>query len=547
MGELLATETIDLAARTPGRPLRIVLVAFYNYEAHAIQIFHPLLKQRGHDVHSIFFKNYFTYQVPTQQEEDMVVDLIERIRPDVVAMSVWSTYYQLAGRISRRVKASIDPVVVWGGIHPQTCPEDSLQHCDIVASGEGEYVLVELTDRMGLGRDYTDVRGTWVKSGGGIVKNPPRMLIPDLDLLPPTDLSSAGKYYLGTNAWRDVADWDRRAVGYDIMMVRGCPFECTFCIHNFTRTATQGLGTYVRRRSVDHVMTELRAAKAARPNLRTVAFSDDIFAPARPWLEEFCARYKAEIGLPFIMYSYPRMVDEKRVQLMRPAGLWATTMGIQSGSARIRRDYYERETSNEEILNAAWLLHKHGVILNFDFIGDNPYETDADREETVDLLCKLPKPFYFNYFSLTYFPGVDLTNWALRDGLIQRDDVEDTAQKGYLLWGGTLVDTRPPETLKWDIAYTMAVHGFPKAAIIRFVRAKSAERHVYRAAAGMRRLRDAARFKMRLVDRWVGRPNLMRQFYENTVRDTSPGSAVIQPNFDNSPFSQSIGTRQHVA
>jgi len=106
-------DTIDLAAPASGRPLRVVLLAFYNYESHAVRIFHPLLKQRGHDVHSIFFKNYFTYETPTQQEEDMVVDLITRVRPDVVAMSVWSTYYQLAARISRRVKAAVDPVIVW--------------------------------------------------------------------------------------------------------------------------------------------------------------------------------------------------------------------------------------------------------------------------------------------------------------------------------------------------------------------------------------------------------------------------------------------------
>jgi radical SAM/Cys-rich protein len=57
-------------------------------------------------------------------------------------------------------------------------------------------------------------------------------------------------------------------------------------------------------------------------------------------------------------------------------------------------------------------MARHGVTRNLDFIGDNPYENDADRLETVDLLASLPKPFYFNYFSLTYFPGVDLTGGA---------------------------------------------------------------------------------------------------------------------------------------
>jgi radical SAM superfamily enzyme YgiQ (UPF0313 family) len=220
------------------------------------------------------------------------------------------------------------------------------------------------------------------------------------------------------------------------MAVRGCPFECTFCIHNFTRKATEGLGTYLRRRSVDHVITELVTAKALRPNLQAVAFSDDIFGPPKPWLEEFCARYKREVGLPWVMYSHPNMVDETKIRMMRDAGLWATTMGIQSGSERIRRDCYERDTPTKDIIRTCKLFARYGVVRNLDFIGDNPYESVEDRLETIDLLARLPKPFYFNYFSLTYFPGVDLTERALRDGHIGPDDVEDIAQKGYHVWGG---------------------------------------------------------------------------------------------------------------
>lgn len=548
MPDVTLDESIDLSARRAGRRLRVVLLAFYNYESHALRIFHPLLTQRGHDVHSIYFKNYFTYQVPSQQEEDMVVDLIERIRPDVVAMSVWSTYFQLAARLSRRLKASFNPVIIWGGIHPQTKSEECLEHCDLLARGEGEYVLSELTDRVGQGRPYQDIPGTWARADdGAVIKNPPRLLIPDLDQLPQPDLSPHNKYYLGFNAWRDVATWDQKAVAYDIMMVRGCPFECTFCIHNFTRTAWKGLGTYVRRRSVDHVMAELRAAVAARPMMRAVAISDDIFAPPKAWLEEFCARYKDEIGLPFAMYSFPRMVDEKRVKIMRDAGLWATTMGIQSGSERIRRDCYERETSNAEILAACKLLTDHGVVLNLDFIGDNPYENEADREETVHLLAALPKPFYFNYFSLTYFPGVDLTERALRDGFIKPDDVEDVAQKGYHLWGGSLVTTRAPENLRWDIAYTMAVHGVPERVVLEVTRSRYFRRNIIGFTKAMQRLRQAAAWKMRLTDRMKGRLNLLQMYAENTVRDHAPGSAVIQPNFDNAPFGPESEKLQGVA
>jgi anaerobic magnesium-protoporphyrin IX monomethyl ester cyclase len=540
MASVLPPDDLDLSATVPGRPLRIVLLTFYNYESHALRIFHPLLKRRGHEVHSIFFKNYFTYQSPTAQEEDMVVELIERIRPDVLAVSVWSTYYQLAARLSRRVKASVKPLIVWGGIHPQTRPKDCLAHADVVCQGEGEYVLAELTDRVSQGRDITDLRGCWVKVGGQPKQNPPRPLIPDLDVLPPPDLSSENKHYLGVNAWRDVVRWDAAAIGYDIMAVRGCPFECTFCIHNFTRKASEGLGTYLRRRSVDHVMRELNEAKAQRPLLTTVAFSDDIFAPPRPWLEEFCARYKKEIGLPFIIFSFPRMVDDAKVRLMHDAGMRWTTLGIQSGSERIRRDCYERETSNEEIIEACRTLARYGVERNLDFIGDNPYETDEDRLETVDLLTQLPKPFYFNYFSLTYFPGVDLTERALRDGFIRTEDVEDVAEKGYHLWGGSLVTTRTPENLTWDIAYQLAVHGVPRGVIHRLIRSGTFRRNLQTVTRMVRSLREVARLKQRLVDRMHGRPNLIHQFWANTNRDQALPELFVQPNFDSSPFAHPI-------
>src|SRR5262245_45327887 len=288
-------------------------------------------------------------------------------------------------------------------------------------------------------------------------------------------------------------------------------------------------------------MAELRAAVAQRPRLRAVAFSDDIFAPPRPWLEEFCARYKAEIGLPFIMYSFPRMVDERRVALMRDAGLWMTTMGIQSGAERVRRDLYERETSNGDIREACRILERHGVGRNLDFIADNPYETDADREETLDLICSLPKPFYFNYFSLTYFPGVDLTEWALRDGHIGPDDVEDVAQKGYHLWGGNLMSERSPENLKWDIAYTMAVHGFPKRVIKRLIRSSAFLPNVHRIAQALRRVGDVARWKTRTYDRLIGRENLLQRYYQNTNREFLPEPAAVHPNCGKSPFSRPAG------
>ena len=533
----LKNEVLDLTAPAPGRPLRIVLVGFYNYESHALRIFHALLRQRGHSVYSVFYKNYFVYQEPTEAEEEKVTDLITRIQPDLVAMSVWSTYYQLAARVTRRLKASCDPTVIWGGIHAQTCPEDCLADADIVCRSEGEYVLAELTDRMSLGQDFTDLAGCWVRTDDGIVRNPPRLLIANLDALPTPDFSSDNKYYLGTSQeWRDVALWDSRMVMYEIMTLRGCAYECTFCIHNFTRKESEGLGSYIRRRSVDHVMRELRLALRARPKLQTVFFQDDIFAPTAPWLEEFCERYPREIGLPFAIYAFPRMVNEKKISLLRKAGLWAAIMGIQSGSDRVRRDCYERETSNQSIIDACNVFARQGVERVLDFISDNPYETDDDRFETVTLLASLPRPFFFNYFSLTYFPKVDLTERALRDGFIRPEDVEHIAQKGYHVWGVALDGVRTADQLRWDIAYNMACRGVPSRWIASLLPSRFFNDRIPMFAALTRRIQLAGRARHRLRNKLLGRPDLVDQYTQNATRQIVPVEPIIQPNADHAPL-----------
>jgi hypothetical protein len=145
------------------------------------------------------------------------------------------------------------------------------------------------------------------------------------------------------------------------------------------------------------------------------------------------------------------------------------------------------------------------VARNLDFIGDNPYENEDDRYATLELLGRLPKPFYFNYFSLTYFPGVELTDRALRDGHITPEDVEDVAQKGYVLWAGTLSPLRSLEALRWDVAYMMLVYRFPYRLVRKLVDLPQFRRRIDRAAGLMRGLRSASHMRDRIMYNLTGR------------------------------------------
>ena len=116
------------------------------------------------------------------------------------------------------------------------------------------------------------------------------------------------------------------------MVVRGCPFECTFCIHNYTRKATEGLGTTcagaASTTSWPSCARPSRSGRSSQPSPSATTSS----RPPRPWLEEFCARYKAEIGLPFVICTRSRAWSTSgAVALMRDAGLWVDDHGHPVG------------------------------------------------------------------------------------------------------------------------------------------------------------------------------------------------------------------------
>ncbi len=97
-----------------------------------------------------------------------------------------------------------------------------------------------------------------------------------------------------------------------------------------------------RRRDIDVVLEELHWAKD-HLDIETVLFYDDVFTVNPGWLREFLPRYKDQIGLPFWCYTYPTTHNRDLLQLLKDSGCFVDTMGVQSGSERILRDYYNKQ------------------------------------------------------------------------------------------------------------------------------------------------------------------------------------------------------------
>jgi radical SAM superfamily enzyme YgiQ (UPF0313 family) len=192
------------------------------------------------------------------------------------------------------------------------------------------------------------------------------------------------------------------------MTTRGCPFSCSFCIESVYQDMF-GKKDSLRRRSVDLVIEELVAAKQ-RYDISSVMFYDDVFTTHPRWLREFAPRYKAEVGLPFWCYTYPTTTRKEDIELLKDAGCASMTMGIQSGSAEILTEKFNRPVGQERAIEAAQIIADAGIEGFFDLITRVQFETEHHLRETFDFLVDLPRAMKcVGFGNMTMFPNYGYT------------------------------------------------------------------------------------------------------------------------------------------
>ena len=449
---------------------KIVLIALYDWNALGVRTLHSLLKENRINVTSVFFKlsnPNNTMDEATDSEINTLISLLKGIAPSLVAISLRSSMFKLSAKISHKIKEELGVLTIWGGIHPTIRPEQSLEYADLVCLGEGEKTIVELCKRLSSGSDYSDIGNLWARHNGKIIRNRLYPLIEDLNSIPFPDFANENKYLIERNKILSLPTLDDRAE-YDIMTSRGCPFSCSYCCNNTYIRIYKGLGKYVRRRSVENVIKELRMAKETFSALSYIYFYDDVFTMDKEWLVEFSQQYRKFISLPFFCYTHPNYADEDTLSLLKESGLKDVTMGIQAGSKFIRDIFFKRPTSNEKIVEGAHIFKRHHINVSYDILLDNPFEKDEDRRETLGLLLSLPKPFQLHTHTLAYFPETELTNLAIEKGYIENDDIEDQKQQTTKRWTSTLDLSRDKENLFWDNLYYMSKKSyFPNWLVIR--------------------------------------------------------------------------------
>lgn len=333
--------------------------------------------------------------------------LLRDFKPDILCLSLITGQHPLFLERARQIKAAYPHLLVLaGGPHPTFYPECIDEPCiDAICRGEGDIALpafVDTVDRSGALPE--NLANWWIKlPDGTISRNDVAPLIEDLDRLPYPDHSIFDRLRPGA-----------KPVTVFVMASRGCPFNCSYCFNHAYRELYQGRGVMCRRRSVGHVVAEIKQLRQSYP-LQMVVFQDDTFNLDKNWLQEFAERYASETGLPFHCHLRADLLDENTADLLRQAGCFSVKLGLEAGREEVRNGILKRGMSLEQFEKACALLHRNGIRFATENILGVPGTTLDDDLFTYSVNRRI-RPQHSFASLMQVYPRTGIAAYALRHG-----------------------------------------------------------------------------------------------------------------------------------
>ncbi len=448
---------------------RIGIISTWDVENNAVRILAAALREAGHHATEIYFKDWISNHLEpaTDVQLDNLVKVIRRENLNLVCISIRASAYANSARVlTEHIQEKLGIPVLWGGMHPTLVPEECIEHTDLLMRGEGELALVELADKLAAGEDVTDTANLWFRRAeGDVVRNELRPLVQNLDDLPFRDFHThEHKFFINGKGYTQGDPIHGEPV-FTMMGSRGCIYKCSYCYNSTYKKDIYPSQKWFRVRSPESMVAEIKEAQKHWP-MKRIRFDDEVFNFQLDWLEDFCERFPREIGLPFEIFIEPKLVNEKRMTMLRDAGLVSVYMGIQS-SERVTGHLYDRRVKNQSIEDIAKLYHRLGIKPHFQLIYDDPVSTEEDKASLFEMIASFPHPYDLYLFSMTVFPGSELNNKLLAHGLISEYDIEGLNTRVFYQHRVNLQYPRPVEDTFWIALTQMLSKQFVPQSMLR--------------------------------------------------------------------------------
>ncbi len=307
-----------------------------------------------------------------------------------------------------------------GGPYPiavqERCLEDAGELFDAVVTGEGEFAVLDLVERLTAGKIIDDIEGIVFRANGRIVKTPQRPLIEDLDSLPfpARELLGDANLYIPPPA-----TYKRKPVAV-LMTSRGCNRRCIYCFQ-IDKERKRG----IRYRSVEGVVKEIE--HCLKSGYREIKFIDDTLAADYDRAMNIAQEIKSRrLDFTWFASACVNQVDKPLLKAFREAGCWAILFGAESGVQK-NLNTIRKGTTLEQIRKAVKAAKDVGIRVSTPFMFGIPGETFEEGLKTIEFAVDL-NPDIANFHAITPFPGTYLHDHLEEYGTISEDLSDFTYQ-----------------------------------------------------------------------------------------------------------------------
>jgi anaerobic magnesium-protoporphyrin IX monomethyl ester cyclase len=324
---------------------------------------------------------------------------------DLIGITVFSpVYYEVIDIFNRIRKADANVPICLGGPYVTTIREEifSKTPADFAVYGEGEITFSELLFHLKGERNLEDIKGLIYKNGngGGVVTNPPREKIKDLNTLPMPayDIFPMERYPL-----------------HRMVSSRGCPYACAWC--NSSSVWDQ---TY---RTIDpeNIIKEVEFLVNAYGK-KIFVFGDNSFNVDLKRVEKFCdLLLEKNICILWSVSLRADIMTPEMARKMKKAGCYNVSIGIESANNDMLKKI-GKGTTIEKMSEGIKMLKDAGIEIMSQYVIGSPGETLETVKESIAFAKKI-KCDYTNFYAVLPYKGTRQWDYVMEHGNLLIKDI----------------------------------------------------------------------------------------------------------------------------
>jgi radical SAM superfamily enzyme YgiQ (UPF0313 family) len=295
--------------------------------------------------------------------------------PAVVGISVHLCFAVRSYELARWYKER-GSVVVLGGPHVQSCPDEAVLYADAVVLGDGIVAWPRVLADISANKLQRKYEASFVRPY-------------DLDPVPRRELVAPGSFLTTLS----------------LIATRGCPNRCDFCY-----LSTQGLNQGFSTRQPAEVARQFAESKEAY-----AVFLDNNLGAHPGYLLRLCRELRPLKKIWSAAVTLDITDDPEWVRAMALAGCTGVFVGLESLNEENLRQSGKRGPGPSEYARRIQVFHDYGIQVNGSFVlgfdGDrrDVFATTAEWIEAQRLECA-------TFHILTPYPGTPLYQRLAREG-----------------------------------------------------------------------------------------------------------------------------------